>query len=87
MLTVLACVRLRHRRVVYETEHPAEGAAFVAQQKADKEAEAEKKQRDKVERTALLKAKLAEENRLKQQHAMQMEQQQGSAVAPGASHA
>ena len=62
---------IRKRRIAWEAEHPEEVEAFVAKQKADKEAEKEKKERDRAEKTAILKAKLAEEEAIKQQQQLE----------------
>ena len=55
--------------------------AFVAKQKADKEAEKEKKERDRAEKTVILKAKLAEEERMKHEQ-QQPQLEQHNTVAP-----
>ena len=75
----MCCVSIRKRRIEWEAAHPEEVAAFVAKQKADKEAEKENKERERVEKTALLRAKLAEEDAIKQQR-QQLEQHSAGAV-------
>ena len=70
---------MRKRRIEWEAAHPEEVEAIKAKQKADKEAEKEMKERERVEKTAILKAKLAEEDVIKHQQQIEAEQHTGPA--------